>query len=79
MGKRYRLIVECGMMFMVQTAVGAEITMVVVVEIDSNSQRTLVVRSYCSLTDLTSCIFNIFLFNTMFSYDGIILNNGLFL
>ncbi len=45
MGKGYRLIVKFGMMFMVQTTIGADITMVVAVEIDSNSHRTLVVRS----------------------------------
>ena len=79
MGKRNGLIVKVGMMFMVQTIVSAEIPMVVVVEIDSNSHWTLVVRSWRLLTASMYCIFNVFLFNTMFSYDGIILNNGLFL
>jgi hypothetical protein len=45
MGKRYHLIVEFGMMFKAQTTVGAEIPIVVVVEIDSNFHWTLVVRS----------------------------------
>jgi hypothetical protein len=43
MGKRNGLIVKVGMMFMVQTIVSAEIPMVVVVEIDSNSHWTLLV------------------------------------
>jgi hypothetical protein len=45
MGKGYCLIVKFGIMFMVQTTVGAEIPMVVIVEIDSNSHWTLVIRS----------------------------------
>jgi hypothetical protein len=79
MGKGNGLIVKFRMMFMVQTTVSAEIPMVVVVEIDLNSHRTLLVRSWRSLTNLTSCIFTIFLPNTMLSYVGIILNDGLFL
>jgi hypothetical protein len=45
MGTGNGLILKFGMMFMVQTTVSAETPMVVVVEIDSNSHWTLLVRS----------------------------------
>jgi hypothetical protein len=44
-GKGNGLMVKFGMMFMVQITVGADITVVVVVEIDWNSHWTLLVRS----------------------------------
>jgi hypothetical protein len=44
MGKGNGLIVKFGMMFMVQTTVSAEIPMVVVVEIYSNSHWTLLFK-----------------------------------
>ena len=43
-GKGNGLIFKFGMMFMIQTTISADIPMVVVVEIDSKSHRTLLVK-----------------------------------